>query len=176
SQLNQELDRIGSTTSFGKQKLLDGTFGATQQTGTGTTVAAIGGQAAGAGTQLTGAWAFNLTQVAGQTLGSAITVNIKAGDIAAGSTPQDVAKVVNSAISTALKQNGFQGNEVTMTARTDSSNVTTFSMSGAGAFAITDTNNVLTGAADTTTTPALGNIKGLGINLTAGTLVATGGS
>src|SRR3954467_8844122 len=35
SQLNQELDRIGSTTSFGKQKLLDGTFGATKSvTGT----------------------------------------------------------------------------------------------------------------------------------------------
>src|ERR1044071_7133847 len=27
-QLNQELDRIGNTTSFGKTKLLDGTFGA----------------------------------------------------------------------------------------------------------------------------------------------------
>src|SRR5215471_16861450 len=32
SQLNQELDRIGSTPSFGKQKLLDGTFGATMAT------------------------------------------------------------------------------------------------------------------------------------------------
>src|SRR5690242_7946338 len=32
TQLNAELDRIGSTTAFGKQKLLDGTFGATVKT------------------------------------------------------------------------------------------------------------------------------------------------
>src|SRR6185436_1381650 len=39
SQLNAELDRIGSTTAFGKSKLLDGSFGATMTTGqTGTAV------------------------------------------------------------------------------------------------------------------------------------------
>src|SRR4051812_17563094 len=35
-QLNAELDRIGSTTAFGKSKLLDGSFGVTSKTNTST--------------------------------------------------------------------------------------------------------------------------------------------
>ena len=189
SQLNAELDRIGSTTAFGKQKLLDGTFGATKTTAA-TAIAPTDANAspAGAVPQLPAAattagtpWTFKLTEVAGSTnkpdgtaLGAGITVSVDA--VATDASPQDLAKAVNSAISTALKQNGYQGNEVTLSAKVDSQNNTTFSMSGAGDFALTDTTGVLTSP---TVVAAGTNLMTGGLGITAagggvgGTLATT---
>ncbi|WP_285904598.1 flagellin N-terminal helical domain-containing protein [Paractinoplanes hotanensis] len=155
-QLNAELNRIGETTSFGKQKLLDGSFGATKAT-TGT---AVGATTAGAAAQIpagaigTGTYSFTLEQVGGATkdprgndisaTGTPITVTIK--QLGADATAQDLAKAVNDGLSDALKQHGFQGNEITMSAKVDGQNSTTYKMSGSGDFSITG-DTVLTGAA-----------------------------
>ncbi|WP_285561490.1 flagellin, partial [Actinoplanes regularis] len=142
-QLNQELDRIGSTTSFGKAKLLDGSFGATSKT-TGTAMGATGAASATAVAALSGTTGtpgslntadttFQIDDLDGAT-GVNISVTIKASDIAAGASAQDVAKAVNNGITAALKANGYQGNELQMTASTDAAGVSTFSMSGVGDF------------------------------------------
>jgi flagellin len=195
SQLNAELDRIGSTTAFGKQKLLDGSFGATVATkvvaGTNT-ISATDATAVPAGavptlpdtvtTAGSGTWSFDLKEVGGvttapdgQKLGTTpITVTVAAVD--PNASPQDLAKAVNSAVSDALKQHGFQGNELTMSAKVDSQNVTTFQLSGAGDFSITDTNSVLAGApAGVGAGGATQNTGGLGIDLTSA-LQSTGGN
>ncbi|WP_030441058.1 flagellin [Actinoplanes subtropicus] len=187
TQLNAELDRIGSTTAFGKQKLLDGTFGSTKTTAA-TAIAATDPTATppGAVPQLpdkattagSGSWTFKLTEVAGSTKlpdGTAMPaggLTVTVGAVATDASPQDLAKAVNSAISTTLKQNGYQGNEVTMSAKVDSQKNTTFSMSGAGDFAITDTDSVLTTASAVAVGANL-NTGGLGINVGAAGTIAT---
>jgi flagellin len=160
-QLNQELDRIGNNTSFSKSKLLDGSFGATK-TVVGTQIPADkltkppaalvaplpsatfvpAGSPAGTNTP----WTFDITEIAGATTmpdGSPIAITVSVDQLPAGATPQDLSKAVNLAISGALKQNGFQGNEISMTAKVDTGNNTTFQMSGASDFAITDSAGVL---------------------------------
>lgn len=185
TQLNAELDRIGSTTAFGKQKLLDGTFGATVQTAnTGTVSALTTGKIAGLGANVTGAsWTFTIEQVGGSTTapdgtsidstatppGTPITVTVP--KVATDATPQDLAKAVNGAMSDALKQHGYQGNEITMSAKTNSQNVTTYGLSGAGDFKIT--NDTVLGVAPDVTSDVT-NEGGLGIDLT--TLNSTGGN
>jgi flagellin len=186
SALNQELDRIGSSTAFGNSKLLDGSFGSTVKTDTtGKTIAAdtttVPGKtltaAVGTGVTKTGTasntppntWKFDLSKVAGtatspsgQALGTTpITVTVDA--VADDASPQDVAKAVNSGLEKALKAAGFQGNEVSMSATVDQNHVTTFAMSGSGDFT-TANDSVLTGAA------------GTGLNIATATQVATGGS
>jgi flagellin len=136
-QLNQELDRIGSATSFGKSKLLDGSFGATSKTASGTAVTAGANMTAAATTLSAGPTGFSLTSVDGKT--AAIDVTIPTGAITPTSSGQDIARAVNTAIASALKAAGFEGSEVKMTASTAVNGDTTFSMSGTGTFAATDT-------------------------------------
>jgi flagellin len=157
TQLNAELDRIGNTASFGKSKLLDGSFGSTVATVTtghtiaadttsGTPVtAAVGSLVTASGNASStppGTWSFQLTQVDGMTKsptgvdisasGAPITVTV--AGVADDASPQDVAKAVNAGLQTALKNAGFQGSEVTMGASVDNNNVTTYQMSGLGNF------------------------------------------
>jgi flagellin len=159
TQLNAELDRIGSTTAFGKQNLLDGSFGATVRThfedaATNSIAAVADGdgvdQVAALADSVTvtdgTTWSFDLKQVAGLTespdgldMSGADPITVEVTSVAVDATPQDLAKAVNSALETALKARGFQGNEVTMTAKVDSAKVTTFSLSGAGNFELDDT-------------------------------------
>jgi flagellin len=200
AQLNAELDRIGSTTAFGKQKLLDGTFGATVKThytdaATNSVAATDTGKMAAfdpAGVITTPTrdrgdgvmvWGFDLTKVAGLTKApndtgttdlSSLPISVEIQALDADATPQDLVKAVNSAISDALKARGFQGNEVTMSAKVDANNVTTFGMSGAGDFAITDTDSVLSTAATVAAGDAFAT-GGLGIDLTTD-LDPTGGN
>ncbi|MFF5295635.1 flagellin N-terminal helical domain-containing protein [Paractinoplanes globisporus] len=201
SQLNAELDRIGSTTAFGKQKLLDGTFGATVKTHftdaatnsittdsgklasldpTGKIVAPTRTAADG----ITPVWGFSLTQVAGLSkapndtgttdlTSTPIAVEIPA--LASDATPQDVAKAVNSALSDALKARGFQGNEITMSVKVDANNATTYSMSGAGDFTVDDTADGILSGAPAVAAGATVNTGGLGIDLTTA-LDTTGGN
>ncbi|GAA2654152.1 flagellin N-terminal helical domain-containing protein [Paractinoplanes durhamensis] len=181
TQLNAELDRIGDTTAFGKQKLLDGNFGATKQT----KVATDGSNSVGSVTNADGNtvaaalpagaqadWKFSVTQVNGLTkapdgtdLSAGLEINVKA--VAADATPQDLAKAVNAGIEAALKDHGFQGNELAMTAKVDSTSVATLQFKGNGAFAIDASDasaTFLTTAADVSGGSV--NAGGMGMDLT----------
>ncbi len=134
-QLNQELDRIGKTTSFGKQKLLDGSFGQAQEVaGTKTTT-----PSGAAGT-------FDISQVNGQTLAAAITVTVPAA--AAGASAKDIADGMNTAISTALKGagQGFTGDEIHVSSDVASDGTgATFKIDGAKGFTLANDSGVLSG-------------------------------
>jgi flagellin len=178
-QLNAELDRIGSTTAFGKSKLLDGTFGSTVSTapsaqnvndsGTATTV----GNPVIAGS-VTGGYSFTISKVGGGTK-SPTGVDIAANPISVSvpaatgtdTSPADVAKAFNSAVSQALKDAGYQGSEVSMQSSTDRFGNSTYKVGGTGVFSITDGSaGALSGTAGT---------AGLGIDLTT-VPASTGGN
>jgi flagellin len=190
-QLNAELNRIGNNTSFGKSKLLDGSFGSTFKadgatiaagtpaspgvvaiptlstalTGTLTSTAAAADQ--------TGSFSFNLLTVGGANVhdtagldisavatpnsGLGIEIDVAAPPAGTQRSAPEIAKAVNDALETALKANGYQGNEVTMTSSTAANGDTTFSMSGNGDFTFADASNVLSGTSTAgTPSPNLG--------------------
>jgi flagellin len=134
-QLNEELDRIGKTTSFGKSKLLDGSFGQAEEvTGAKTTT-----PSAASGT-------FDITKVNGQTLATAITVTVPAA--AAGASAKDIADGMNTAISTALKgaNQGFSGDEIHVSSEVASDGTgATFKVDGAKSFTLGNDSGVLSG-------------------------------
>jgi flagellin len=101
-QLNQELDRIGSTTSFGKSKLLDGSFGKSFQSSTTQAAASLP----------TGAQTFQIDTVNGVALGAGNEISVTTGNIGANATAKEVESAYNDAISSALKQSGYKGDEV----------------------------------------------------------------
>ncbi|MCU7731252.1 hypothetical protein ODJ79_46725, partial [Actinoplanes sp. KI2] len=134
------------------------------QTVKGTQIANAAGAVAALPAGAGSAFDFKLTQVAGSTtlpngtaIGAGLTVSVAA--LPAGSTPQDLASAINSAISTTLRQNGYQGNEISVTAKVDSQNNTTYSMSGVGKFTAADG----TGAV----------LAGMKLGATAGTIALT---
>jgi len=135
-QLNAELDRIGKTTSFGKSKLLDGSFGQSQEVaGTKQTTALT----SAGGT-------FTIDKVNGTTLATAITVTVPTP--AAGASAKDVSDSMNTAIKSALKGagQGFSGDEIKISATVaDDGTGYTFKADGAKAFTLTDTGAGLTG-------------------------------
>jgi len=151
SQLNEELDRIGKTTSFGKSKLLDGSFGNAQE---------LSGSAKTA--LPTAAKSFEITEVNGVTLAAAVTVNVAAP--AAGASAKDYADSINAAVKTALtsktdanvKDLGLKGNEIKFSA-TVAPDGTGFTMKADGAkeFALTDTGGGLDDAGLAAGTSAL---------------------
>ncbi|WP_433298475.1 flagellin [Actinoplanes sp. CA-030573] len=169
-QLNAELDRIGSTTSFGKSKLLDGSFGRTYAMASSTVNSSAGGTTNTTPpmpTAATTAFSFNLTEVAGKTKDAAgnnynIAVNVAA--LKSTDSPADLTRAINSAISSSLRDNGFQGNEIQLTSSTDKFGNVTYQFGGSGEFNITDgTGSVLTGAS------TAGAPVGLGMTLAQAT-------
>jgi flagellin len=137
-QLNEELDRIGSTTSFGKSKLLDGSFGKSNAT-TGTAVTTLP----------SGVQSFDITDINGTTLATPITVTTSA--IAAGATAKDVTAAINTAMTAALKAGGYKGNEVSVSA-TVAADATgaTFKFDGPKSFTLADTGTALADVGVTT--------------------------
>jgi flagellin len=130
-QLNEELDRIGSNTAFGKSKLLDGSFGKSQQ------VAGVLTDPSGSPLP-TGNLTFEITDIAGVTLAAPITVTT-AGP-GAGASAKEVADSINTALETALKAGGYKGNEVSVSATVaDDGSGYTFNVDGPKAFTLTDT-------------------------------------
>jgi flagellin len=126
-QLNEELDRISSTTSFGKSKLLDGSFG--------------NGNASPASTKVTatpvGAQTFDISTVGGQVLDTPLTVT---ANIATGATAKEASDTMNAAIKTALTGagKGFTGNEISMSATVEADGSgATFSLNGSKGFETT---------------------------------------
>jgi flagellin len=154
-QLNEELDRIGNTTSFGKSKLLDGSFGQAQ-VASGTV-----GSTGTPGSLPSGAVSFQITNLNGAALTTPITVTT--GAIGSTASAKDVQSSVNDALSSALKQNGYKGDELSVQidqSADKNSFTTTFSgakgftvADGGGGTGITD----LTGAASKASATGTGN-------------------
>ncbi|BBH64947.1 flagellin [Actinoplanes sp. OR16] len=102
TQLSAEIDRISDTTSFGKSKLLDGSFGNTQTV-------------AGTPAAMTNSTSFGVTDINGTTLATPIAVTVDT----TGMTGQEAATAINKDLSDQLKAQGFQGNEISLVARED---------------------------------------------------------
>jgi flagellin len=131
TQLNEELDRIGNTTSFGKSKLLDGSFGKSE---------ALAGVLTDPGTSAlpTGNLTFDITDIDGVTLATPITVTTTGPG--AGASAKDVADSINAGLETALKAGGYKGNEVSAHATVaDDGSGYTFTFDGPKAFTLADT-------------------------------------
>jgi flagellin len=141
-QLSSEIDRIAETTSFGKSKLLDGTFGKTHVSQTDPTAPITTGVPASISVSLTDVGGTDTSGVAGlQNL--AITVPT-------GSSAQDAAAAVNDQLSTALKAAGYNGDEVSITAEVAkgaAGDEISFKASGSTSFTLESTEMGLTGAA-----------------------------
>ncbi|GIE97859.1 flagellin N-terminal helical domain-containing protein [Paractinoplanes rishiriensis] len=104
AQLGEEIDRIGSTTAFGKSKLLDGSFGTTQElVGTKTT------------DPMPTSVSFDVTHLGDNATALVPPISISAS-VAADATAQDLAAAINTSLSTALKAAGHQGNELQISA------------------------------------------------------------
>jgi len=102
-QLRDEIDRIGNTTSFGNQNLLDGTFGAQA----GQLTNAVTGMQAGITVAGTNSAAFSLNLDAGNTAGSFnATVTVAAGTYTTAASYQTA---LQTAIDTATDGAGTPG-------------------------------------------------------------------
>jgi flagellin len=139
-QLNKELDRIGSTTSFGKSKLLDGSFGkANEVTGVATTT----------DVDTTQGISFAIKNIGGVDLTAAgttdgIVVSVPAPG--AGASTKDITDALNAAVSSAVKTAAalpanagteiakLTGDEITFSAKTDGTNGFTMTASGTKTF------------------------------------------
>ncbi|GIE27929.1 flagellin [Actinoplanes italicus] len=156
SQLASEIDRVSETTSFGKSKLLDGSFGmVAEKSGT------LAGTAATTGTPPTPAVSGVgglTTPLTGMTLavtgkdGSTTTLTL--ADVSTvdannkALSPQALASQVNSAISTAIKNEGLDLT-VELTAEFNASTgETTFTASGTADFELTASDLGISGPSD----------------------------
>jgi flagellin len=170
-QLNDELDRIGANTSFGKSKLLDGTFGATVGQATAATIA--GDATTKAATLPAGVgsdWTFKITQVGGgSALAAANQITVNVGAVAPDASPADVARAINAGLEDALKAAGYQGNEISFGAAVAKNGDTDYSFKGVGDFALDATGSAL---ADAT----VGSGMNMGNTITGATAVANGNS
>jgi flagellin len=115
SQLASEIDRMAETTSFGKSKLLDGSFGMTN-TSTGK-IAGTPGPPVVQASMPAASDAMTINAINGKTLddggspATATPINIAAIDLTdakgAALSPQAAAAKINDAVSSALKDRGF---------------------------------------------------------------------
>jgi flagellin len=130
-QLNAELDRIGSTTKFGSQKLLDGSFGS-QQAQSG----AVGAYASQTVTAAENN--FNVTTTVAGVAGVTANVSLNAGTYA---NPSDMVSEVNRGLRAALIAQGGTGDEVTAKYEVDANG-------GGGSFKLTGKNAFTTADVD----------------------------
>jgi len=140
-QLGAEIDRIGTTTAFGKSKLLDGSFGNTNSM-TGTAVQPAPSAAS-----------FDITAINGTTLTTPITVT------ASGATSaKDLADKLNTSMAAQLKTAGYDPNSLKIGASVASDGSgATFSLSGSSSFTLANNatgGNLLNDAASTVATSA----------------------
>lgn len=111
NQLVEELDRIGSTTSFGKSKLLDGTFGNTSASlaGAATGVTAAGVTTSSAAFQIAGTF---LDSSGNYTALAATAVNVADGTYASAGAYQ---AAIQNALDSTMTANGFSAGTVRVT-------------------------------------------------------------
>jgi flagellin len=145
SQLASEIDRVSETTSFGKSKLLDGSFGmVAESTGTVTGTPAVPGGTpptpAVAGALGTGGTVSGITisGLPGQGAGSITVADVSVNDADGNAlSPQAAASKINNAISSALKDAGYDDVTIELTAEFDkTSGDTTFKAAGTSSFTI----------------------------------------
>jgi flagellin len=144
SQLASEIDRVSETTSFGKSKLLDGSFGMVAES-TGTVAGTAADPAATPPTPaVPGAFGTTGT-VSGITIsglpgqaGSITVADVNVNDADGNPlNPQAAASRINNAISTALKDAGYDDVTIELTAEFDKTlGDTTFKASGTSSFTI----------------------------------------
>jgi flagellin len=161
SQLSSEIDRVSETTSFGKSKLLDGSFGmvasatgslagtAADPAGTPPTPAVSG--IANLTSPMTG---MTLSGLPGQGSGDSLAigdVNLE-DDQGNALSPQAAAARINDAIATALKDGGFSDVTIELTAEFDKvTGETVFKAAGSADFELTASDLGITGPATATT-------------------------
>lgn len=150
TQLNADLNNIGSTTQFGNSKLLDGTFGA-QSAQTGATAAFSAVTVAASTT-------FKVTANIGGS-NSQVTVALNAGTY---STAAAMNNEVNRGLRAALTAAGGSGSEVSSQYNVDPAG-------GGGSFKLTGTN------AFTTVAGATDGLAQIGVTAGASTVTGTGG-
>ena len=101
-QLGEEIDRIGTTTAFGKSKLLDGTFGKAAEL-----------TSAAPETSTPSSVSFTIDKIGDKEFDTPLPISASvSGDYSA----QDLAAAINTAVSDALKAEGLQGNELQFSA------------------------------------------------------------
>jgi flagellin len=148
-QLNEELDRISSTTSFGKSKLLDGSFGNGNKL---ETIDPVTTKPTKVTTLPTGAQTFNITKIGDKDLTSNPIV-VTTEPIAADASAKDVADAMNVALKKALTDQGasspaaglgFKGNEISVSATVAADGTgASFSLNGPKGFTVADTGTAL---------------------------------
>lgn len=111
NQLTSELDRIGSTTSFGKSKLLDGTFGNTSASlaGAATGVTAAGITTSSATFQISGTF---LDSAGNYTALAATAVSVADGTYASAGAYQ---AAIQNGLDATMTANGFSAGTVRVT-------------------------------------------------------------
>ncbi|MEU4618638.1 flagellin [Actinoplanes sp. NPDC023801] len=143
-QLSAEIDRIAETTSFGKSKLLDGTFGRTHVSKTP--------DASPITTGVPGTINVSLTDLGGKDVSGVAGLQGIAITVPTGASAQDAATAVNDKLSAALKAAGYNGDEVSLTAEVNQGaggDEITFKAAGSTAFTLESTEMGLTGDANT---------------------------
>ena len=130
AQLRSEIDRVSETTAFGKSKLLDGSFGNTQGLSTASADAAVLAD----GDELT----IDIAELNGVDVSS---LNIKASIASAvvndpaepGDTTMDSAvEELNKQLSQSLKDAGYKGDELTVSAKMGDAKKITWEISATG--------------------------------------------
>ncbi|WP_068922335.1 flagellin N-terminal helical domain-containing protein [Planobispora rosea] len=161
-ELKTELDRIASTTAFGTQKLLDGSYGSQFQT-SASAPASFSGVTVSATTADN---QFDLTtKVNGST--QTVTVTLPGGSGASYANPEAYVDAVNAGIKTALQGIGGDGNEVKFTSSVDpNGGGVSFKMTGKDAFQTASVGSALTGvqAANITVATGSGGVFQVGAN------------
>ena len=140
-QLNKEIDRIGTTTAFGKSKLLDGSFGNVSQ------LASTGTKVTDLSTALAAPLTFTIDKIDGKDVDSdsgtagnqPISISVDLSATAATATAKDVTDALNAEITKQLKANGYEGNEFAIGAdvAADGSGIS-FKAAGIKQFTLTD--------------------------------------
>jgi flagellin len=145
SQLASEIDRVSETTSFGKSKLLDGSFGMVAES-TGTVAGTAADPAATPPTPaVPGAFGtsgivtgIEISNLPGQGTDTITVADVNVNDADGNPlNPQAAASRINNAISTALKDAGYDDVTIELTAEFDKTlGDTTFKASGTSSFTI----------------------------------------
>jgi len=174
NQLKTELDRIANTTSFGTQKLLDGTFGGraslTSASYAAFTTVAVSSTASD--NQIT----LDDVVINGQQVDGIVATLPGTGGTTTYTTPAQYVNALNQGLRTALQAAGGNGDEVQFSVDADpnSTNVK-FTLSGANAFTVNTEGSALTNlpaAAASSTPSTTGGVFQVGANNTANERIA----
>jgi flagellin len=137
TQLKTELDRIANTTSFGTQKLLDGTFGDRAVLAANATYSAFTSVTTAGGTVAADQLTLDNVTINGAQK-SGITVTLGGGAVATYTTPTQYANAMNAAIRTALQAAGGNGDEVKFNVDADPNTTNVrFTFNGTKSFDVT---------------------------------------